>query len=153
MDAIRIRKGIGLFLYNCFGKYLPVSFCRIGGKFGKRFRGFCARLILDSCGRDVNVERKALFSSRIHLGDHSGIGINASIGGKVIIGNDVMMGPNCTIYCRNHQFSRTDVTMRGQGFQEERPVTIEDDVWIGGKSLFYRALRSGMAPWLAQVPL
>lgn len=88
--------------------------------------------MLDSCGKDVNVERKALFSTRITLGDRSGIGIGASIGGRVVIGNDVMMGPNCTIYTRNHRFDDITTTMRGQGFQEERPVTIEDDVWIGG---------------------
>lgn len=31
----------------------------------------------------------------------------------------------------NNAFSRTDVPMNQQGFQEEQPVII-DDVWIGG---------------------
>ena len=43
------------------------------------------------------------------------------------------MGPECIIYTRNHAFSRTDIPMREQGFSEEKPVYIGDDVWIGGR--------------------
>lgn len=52
--------------------------------------------------------------------------------GGVDIGNDVMMGPNCTIYTQNHRFDQLDIPMIKQGFYEEEKVTIEDDVWIGG---------------------
>ena len=65
------------------------------------------------------------------MGDNSGIGIRATISGTVYIGNDVMMGPNCTIYTRNHKTDDISRPMRGQGFQEEKPVYIGDDVWIG----------------------
>ncbi len=128
----KIRKVLGIVLYNLIAKHLPVSYSHI--KVGqKAFRALCGKLILDKCGKNVNIEKNAVFSSRIELGDNSGIGINASIGGKCYIGKDVMMGPQCIIYTRNHKFDDTTTTMRGQGFQEERPVHIGDDVWIGGR--------------------
>ena len=119
-------------IYNCFGKHLPSSTAYIGGGFSKFVRGFSTRLIVPFCGKNINVEKNAVFSSQISIGNNSGIGINANISGAVSIGNDVMMGPNCTIYSRNHRFDNIGIPMRLQGFTEERPVTIDDDVWIGG---------------------
>lgn len=43
------------------------------------------------------------------------------------------MGPECIIYARNHAHERIDIPMIDQGFENEKPVTIEDDVWIGGR--------------------
>ena len=77
------------------------------------------------------------------MGDNSGIGINASISGKCIIGDDVMMGPDCIIYTWNHKFDDTTTTMRGQGFQEEKPVYIGNDVWIGGRVIILPGVHIG----------
>lgn len=41
------------------------------------------------------------------------------------------MGPNCFILSQNHDFSRTEIPMRLQGFRERARTIIEDDVWIG----------------------
>ncbi len=90
-------------------------------------------MILKKCGKNVNIERGAVFSSKVELGNNSGIGINASIGGTTYIGDDVMMGPDCIIYTRNHKFDDITTTMRGQVSQEEKPVYIGNDVWIGGR--------------------
>lgn len=49
------------------------------------------------------------------------------------IGKHVMMGPEVLIYTQNHDFSRTDIPMDQQGWSKERPVVIEDDVWIGSR--------------------
>ena len=128
----QIKRNIGFILYNCFAKYLPVSFSCINiGQ--KKIRSLCGKLLLDKCGNNVNIEKGAIFSTRVQLGNNSGIGIRSSIGGKCIIGDDVLMGPECVIYTRNHCFSDTTKTIRGQGFQKEEPVYIGDDVWIGGR--------------------
>ena len=128
----KIKKIIGIFLYNILAKHLPISYSHI--KLGQRkLRAFCGRLILKKCGKNVNIERGAVFSSKVELGDNSGIGINASIGGKCIIGKDVMMGPQCIIYTRNHKNDDLTRPMRGQGFTEEKTVVIGDDFWIGGR--------------------
>lgn len=128
----KFKRYIAWYLYNYFAKYLPISYNR-GGRFAKKLRGWCASHILKKTGTNINVERGALLTAAITLGDRSGIGINASINGTCYIGKDVMMGPECIIYSRNHAFDRTDIPMIDQGFTKEKPVTIEDDVWIGGR--------------------
>lgn len=47
------------------------------------------------------------------------------------IGNDVLIAPNVSILSRMHEFSRTDIPMSLQGYQEEKKVIIEDNVWLG----------------------
>lgn len=139
---LKVRKLFGLIIYKTIMQHLPCSFSLIRcGQ--KSLRALCGKLILDKCGRNVNIERKARFSTRVELGDNSGIGINASIGGKCIIGNDVMMGPDCIIYTRNHKTSDISRTMRGQGFEEEKPVIIGNDVWIGGRVTILPGVKIG----------
>lgn len=48
---------------------------------------------------------------------------------KVKIGKNVMIGPNCGIYAAGHPL---DPEIRRTGKESSEPVTIEDDVWIGG---------------------
>ena len=113
-----------------FVKYLPPSFT-VFGFWGKWWRRLCGRLILQKCGKKVNIEKGAEFSSRCSLGDYSGIGINARIQGTVIIGSNVMMAEDVKIFTRNHKTDRTDIPMMDQGVEDEKPVEIGDDVWIG----------------------
>lgn len=125
----RLKRLVGRLLY-LFCKKLPTSFSRF--RLGQqRLRGLCGRLILKSCGSNVNIERNAEFDSSVSLGDNSGLGINATVGAGTIIGKNVMMGPNVKIYTQNHATSRTDIPMCEQGFKPLAPVVIEDDVWIG----------------------
>lgn len=132
---------IGRSLYF-FASKLPASYSRI--KVGqKTLRSLCGKLILSECGKNVNIEKGAVFSSRVTLGDNSGIGIRASISGDTHIGSNVMMGPDCIIYTRNHAFSRTDIPMCEQGFQEEKPVFIANDVWIGGRVIILPGVKIG----------
>lgn len=137
-----LKKLTGRLLYDIFAKYLPESFSPYS-IFSKEIRAFCGRLILKSCGKNVNIEKGATFSSRISLGDNSGIGIGAILSGEVYIGKNVMMGPKCTIYTRNHSFSRIDIPMCKQGFCDEEPVYIGDDVWIGGNVTILPGVRIG----------
>lgn len=138
-----ISKGLGLILYRCFAKHLPVSYTRFIGKGAKRLRGFCAKLIIAECGRNVNIERGAVFSTRLVIGDNSGIGINSFLEGACRIGSDVMMGPDCVILSTNHDFSRTDIPMRLQGNLCEAPVTIGNDVWIGRRTMIMPGVEVG----------
>jgi maltose O-acetyltransferase len=86
-----------------------------------------------SCGRNVNVEHGALINSGrdIDIGDRSGIGLDAFISGPLIIGRDVIMGPNCTFLSINRNTPSTTQPMIEQGFKPASPPVIEDDVWLG----------------------
>ena len=137
----KIKLLLGRILY-LGASHLPASFFWINiGQ--KQIRAFCGKLILEKCGKGVNIEKGANFPSSMELGDYSGIGIRAQINGKVIVGKNVMMGPDVCIYVRNHAFDRTDIPMNLQGFAPEKPVVIEDDVWIGARAIILPGVHIG----------
>lgn len=138
----KFKRKIGALLYYTVARHLPVSYS--GFKVGqKALRGFCGRLMLASCGKKVNIEKGALFSAKVSLGDYSGIGINAHISGTCTIGSHVMMGPNVTIITRNHKHDDLTQPMMFQGFEEERPVVIGNDVWIGERVMIMPGVHIG----------
>ena len=47
---------------------------------------------------------------------------------RIVIGNNVMFGPNCCIDGAGHP---TDSVRRNEGYEYAYPITIEDDVWLG----------------------
>lgn len=128
-----MKKSICRFLYYHFAVYLPASYSRIGGGISLKIRYLLCKNIFFCCGENVNIEKGAHFGAgdRIKIGNNSGIGINCHIPNGSEIGNDVMIGPNLFVHERNHNFIRTDIPMRLQGYTEKKPIFIDDDVWIG----------------------
>ncbi len=120
--------------YYLVFRWLPDSTVP-GGAIWRNLRYIVCRPLFLSCGKNVNVERGAYFGSgaTISVGSNSGIGINAWVGRGTMIGSNVMMGPDVMIFSRNHRISRTDMPMAEQGFEEDNPVRIGDDVWIGAR--------------------
>ena len=117
-----------ILIYKLSAKWMPISG---RSKTAKFLRGWFGKKIMISVGRQVNIERGATFSTQCSLGDYSGIGVKCELHGPVFIGKYVNMGPEVVIYTVNHKTDRTDIVMQMQGYTEPRPVTIEDDVWIG----------------------
>jgi len=78
------------------------------------------------------------------VGDNSNIGPFAYIGcsGMITIGSNVMISPRVSIYAENHNFSRTDITMKEQGVTRE-DVIIEDDCWIAANSIVLAGVTIG----------
>lgn len=129
-------------LYYIFAIWLSPS--NIKYNFGqKKIRRFFARNILDYVGKDANIEHGAKFSYRVSIGDRSSIGINSEIHGKTTIGNDVMMGPEVVIYTVNHEFHDKSKTIIEQKFQEEKPVIIGNDVWLGRRVMIMPGVTIG----------
>lgn len=125
-----------LALYYCFAYWLPSSFSVMGG--GKKLRALCCRHIFKKCGKNVNIERKAKFGSGkdIELGNNSGIGINCTIAPGTIIGENVMMAPECIFLPSvSHRFDSTEIPMCEQGTKENGNIVIGDDCWIGTRSI------------------
>ena len=122
--------------------HLPVSYDH-GGRIGQQLRAICAKRFCPYIGKEVNIEKGAMITSLTEVGDHSGVGINAKLHGKVVIGKDVMMGPDVVIHTRNHAFTSTDTPMRKQGFDAEKTVFIGDDVWIGERVIILPGIHVG----------
>ncbi len=131
--------GRGIYLFT---KNLPVSTSKCGF-FGRKLRYFAAKRICTAVGERVNIEKGAVFASDIRIGDDSALGIRCYIEEGTVIGNCVMMGPECMIFTKNHRFDRTDIPMCKQGETEVRPVIIGDDVWLGARVTILPGARIG----------
>lgn len=135
-----LSKKIKYLAYILTSKFLPETrHFKIGGL----LRVFWTRKIIKSIGKNVNVERGAVFTPEVSIGNNSGIGINCELWGNIIIGDDVMMGPEVIIYTKNHKKDRIDIVMRKQGFEKEKPVIIGNDVWIGRRVMIMPGVHIG----------
>lgn len=69
----------------------------------------------------------------ITIGDRTGINARAYLAGQggIIIGDDVIMGPNVQIFSENHNFNSPEVIIKDQGVTRQ-PVNIGNNCWIGG---------------------
>lgn len=59
---------------------------------------------------------------------------------KVIIGNNVLLGPNVSIFTAGHP---VDAEERNQGWEYAFPVTIGNNVWIGGNAVINLGITIG----------
>jgi len=50
-------------------------------------------------------------------------------GGGITLGNNVFIAPQCGFYTAGHPL---DAERRNKGLEYARPITIGDNVWIGG---------------------
>ncbi len=130
-------------LYYFLARHLPGSFAPYSLGSGK-LRSFLCKRMFDECGKNVTVEHGAFFGGgrNIKIGNNSSIGINARISGPLEIGDDVMMGPNVSIFTQNHETENIYKPMRLQTAQKEK-VTIGDDCWIGANSVILPGVTIG----------
>ena len=127
-------------LYALGPKQLPMSeYCGTA----RILRGLFVKQAILKCGKKVNVDQGARFGLDIVLGDYSSIGRNSFVQSGTYIGRYVMIAPDCGIYTMNHRFQRMDIPMREQGLTKPKCVIIEDDVWIGTKTVILPGVHIG----------
>lgn len=135
-----------LILYYGFAQHLPSSYSVWGGKFCNMIRIFCCRRIFKYCGKVSTIDRHAYFGNgrNVEIGDYSGIGENCVVPNNTVIGKYVMMAPEVHIVANNHQFKETSIPICFQGPDYSKNQTIiEDDVWIGVRTIFTPGHRIG----------
>lgn len=139
-----MRKAILLLLYYGIGQWLPQSSSSVF-KWCKLVRARLCRGMFDSCGANINIEHKANFGNGtgISVGNNSGLGVRCFVRGPLVIGDDVMMGPEVMILTGSHRFDRTDITMIMQGMLPRRKVCIGNDVWIGARVIILPGVTIG----------
>jgi len=71
------------------------------------------------------------FGYRISFGENFYANYNFIIldGAQVTIGDNVFIGPNCSIFAAGHPFQ---AKIRNEGLEYAWPISIGDSVWIGG---------------------
>jgi len=84
------------------------------------------------------------------IGDDVGIAQNCfiQVRGRVTIGSHVMFGPNVSIFSENHGFNSMDIPMISQPTVRGE-VIIEDDVWLGTRSVILSGVRIGKGSIIA----
>lgn len=144
MRRLPLRSALAYAAYYGAARQLPWSPRPLGTP-SRRVRAALVKFMLDECGDNVNVEHGAYFGSGrgIRLGDRSDLGMDALIMGPATIGRDVMMGPRCILLAGRHEVSDATRAMNTQGFQDELPICIEDDVWIGAGTVILPGRRIG----------
>ena len=78
------------------------------------------------------------------MGEHSSIGPYGYVGcsGKIVIGKNVMIGPKCSLFAENHNFSDTNSSIKSQGVNQ-KGIIIEDDCWIGSNVIILDGVTIG----------
>lgn len=73
------------------------------------------------------------YGSHIHIGSETFINFNVSMidVGEIRIGSKVLIGPGTGIFTAIHPI---DPEVRSTGVEKAKPITIEDQVWIGGNA-------------------
>lgn len=126
--------------YALFGQWLPRSCYSV---LSMKIRYFFLRRIANSVGKNINIEQRVVFGEELEIGDNSTIGFNSDIYGPVKIGKNVMLGPEVAIYTHNHAHDDIDIPMIYQGYTQNQPVIIEDNVWIGRRVLIMPGVHIG----------
>ncbi len=90
--------------------------------------------LFGSVGENASVSRGFIcdFGSNIHVGDNFYAGYNCTMldYAEIRIGDNCLIGPNVGIYTTGHDIRPEDRYKTGYA----RPITIGNNVWIGGHS-------------------
>lgn len=77
-------------------------------------------------GRDVMIRPSSYYGKdlgkELRIGNNSSIGPHGYVGcsGKIVIGNNVMFGPKCSLFAENHNFSDTSKKYKRSRSQSKR---------------------------------
>jgi maltose O-acetyltransferase len=82
------------------------------------------------------------FGKTISIGKKTFLNMNVTMldGAKITIGNNVLIGPNTQFYCASHDLN---YLKRREWATQCSPITVEDDVWIGGNVVINQGVTIG----------
>lgn len=116
----------------------------------------CLRPLFREYGRDFLFDSDSIFSfSNILIGDYVFIGAGACFAASetyIKIGNKVMFGPNVTIMGGDHNTTKIGHYMydvHEKISNNDLPVIIEDDVWIGTGAIILKGVTIGRGSIIA----
>jgi galactoside O-acetyltransferase len=102
-----------------------------------------------SLGENVSIMRfSSLYAhdGLLSIGNNASISTNvcldASDQGEIVIGDDVLIGPNVVLRASDHNFSSMEKPINQQGHSGGR-IAIGNDVWIGANTVITRNVSVG----------
>lgn len=85
-------------------------------------------------GGKISIGKRFSCNNNVHL--------NASINGEIVIGDDVLIGPNCVLRSSDHNFKNPNTAINKQGHNSGK-IVIGDDVWIGANCTILKNVEIG----------
>lgn len=102
-----------------------------------------ARKIAVSCGKNLYVGGKSVFSGRITFGDNCNFnGMCIQGKGEVVFGNNFHSGIECMIISQNHNYDNGESIPYDRTFIYKK-IVIEDNVWFGNRVTLSGNVRIG----------
>lgn len=100
--------------------------------------------LFGSTGKNISIEPdfRCDYGSNIHVGENFYANFNCVILDvcEVRIGNNALLGPAVQIYTATHPL---DYIERNSGLENGKPVTIGDNVWLGGACVIMPGITIG----------
>lgn len=138
--------GGGIFLRRLFWRH---RFQRCGDNVRFEDRVVVTAHELIQIGSDVSVMSGSYLYAHggagLTIGSRTSINHNVTLGaagGKITIGNDVLIGPNVVIRAADHVFSDLNRPIRDQGHRYGE-IVIGDDVWIAANVVVTSGVQIG----------
>lgn len=128
-------------LLTTVGGALPKSYHPFGKILGRNFRNWCTRHIAKETGKRINIEKGASIQPGVILKEGANVGVDCLIGPGTIIGENVIMAPECQIYTRNKKFDKELKIFKG--YEEIKPVIIGANCWLGTRVLIMPGVEIG----------
>lgn len=91
-------------------------------------------------GRNVMIRLSSYyggdFGEGLVMRNNSSIGPDSYVGcsGQIIIGDNVMFGPKCSLFAETHNFSKMDIDIKQQGVTNIG-IIIDDNCWVGSGAI------------------
>lgn len=100
--------------------------------------------LIGKVGKNLFIEPPFLcdYGSNIEIGNDFYANYNCIMldAAKIVIGNHVLLGPNVNIYAAGHPI---EPELRLQDLEYAKPITIGNNVWIGGNTVINPGVRIG----------
>jgi acetyltransferase-like isoleucine patch superfamily enzyme len=106
---------------------------------------------LGSCGTGVTLPFDCIVTSpgTVSIGDDVSIGRGtwlSAVNARITIGNKVLLAPEVAIICGDHHIGdvgRYMFDVQDKAPQDDQPVVVEDDVWIGFRAIVLKGVTIG----------
>ena len=114
-------------------------------------RGAILQSLFSECGHGVWIETPFLcdYGEHISIGENTFINANCIFidDNKITIGENGLIGPHVQIYTAGHPIKASERIIRTESgthyLTTTQPVTIGDNVWIGGNSVLFPGITIG----------